>query len=134
MIRALLLLALAIGTTAADAQMVSMRASTAPRVVPFAYVEQIAPPAEYRVWYDDMRACSGLDGPPFETIEFWIVDAPTFLMEGHRVAGWGDKPNRTVWLARYLMSDRTVVSHELLHILLGVGHPQVPGTSPCGVW
>lgn len=131
-------LALLVGTCAllptfVSAQMVSSVDRLAWVPTPGAYVQEYAPPDGYRTWYREMEACSGQHGPVFDSIRFFAVDAPTFMMQGYRVVGWGDAHSRTVWVTTRDLFERRIVAHELLHIILGPGHPVVPWKMPCQV-
>lgn len=102
------------------------------------------PPPEYRVWYDEMLACSGVQEPHtrFQSISFVYVDRPYVrpidstrvnLAETEMNAVFRDWAIIVVPKTRVM--DEKVLRHELLHAILGpVGHPFIPGTFPCGIW
>jgi hypothetical protein len=87
---------------------------------------EIAAPAAYREWHQKTERCSGLT-EDFSAVKFYVVPGvETFPTgEGQRVGQWiqdGDV-NRIIVAGNY-QNHEMVISHELLHSLLGrEGHP-----------
>lgn len=84
------------------------------------------PPAQYRVWWSEVEACSGRTGD-FDAVTWLRVDPPALLQDqdGTPVRGlWIAPGNRIAIHADYL--ERPLVpKHEMLHALLRVpGHPR----------
>ncbi len=87
---------------------------------------EIAAPALYREWHQKTQACSGLT-EDFATVKFYVVPGvETFSTgDGQKVGQWiqDGGSNRIIVAGKY-QNHEMVVSHELLHSLLGRdGHP-----------
>jgi hypothetical protein len=81
--------------------------------------------AEYRRWWKAMEQCSGLRGS-IDRQTFWKVEA----MDRQAVARW--YPGRIV-LTSLFVNDSLVVSHEMVHALIGrPGHPAEYFRRRCG--
>lgn len=100
-------------------------------------VTSYAPPPVYRAWYAHMLACSGVVHPaaPFDSLHFLSVTDTAFAAEGQvrRYIAYTYPGDRTIVVIRDSLYAERVVSHELLHAILGK-----PGHGPmfqmCGVW
>lgn len=99
------------------------------------------PPPIYDEWWQKMVSCSGVVPPVAMTrVNFFIVLAPYFLVNGDTVVGLSGKDTRTgeryIYLVSDLLLDERSVEHEMLHTILDnrPGHPYTPGTFPCRVW
>lgn len=92
---------------------------------------------EYRAWWDEISACSGLEGD-VDAVRFYRVTFPLYLAEtqfpcgdGLRCNGLWEAPHDISIAPAYLW-NRQLVEHEMLHDLLGApGHP--PAFEECGV-
>lgn len=88
---------------------------------------RIVAPADFLAWYQATEACSGLTAD-IQAVEWYVVPgADEFQLEGApRVGMWqrnGDKSQ--IVIAGNYLDHEMVVSHEILHHLLGrEGHPQ----------
>ncbi|HEX5388028.1 MAG TPA: hypothetical protein VFW66_15105 [Gemmatimonadales bacterium] len=91
---------------------------------------RIAPPAEYRAWFAETQACSGLKGN-FDRIEWYEVDGGSFDCPGGKCVGrWN--ANHRIFIASDYLESEMVVRHEMLHELIGhPGHPDPPFGNPC---
>ena len=87
---------------------------------------EIAAPAVYREWHQKTQQCSGL-AEDFSTVKFYVVPGvETFSTgDGQKVGQWIRHGNVSqVVIAGNYQNHEMVVSHELLHSLLGrEGHP-----------
>lgn len=88
------------------------------------------PPAEYRKWFDETQACSGLTGD-FDRIKWFVVDGTEFdCPSGKCVGRWNS--DHDIFIASSWVDNELVVRHEMLHDLIGhPGHPDPPFGSPC---
>jgi hypothetical protein len=89
-----------------------------------------APPAEYRKWFDETQACSGLKGS-FDRIKWYTIEGTDFDCPSGRCVGrWND--DHSIFVASAWVDNELVVRHEMLHDLIGhPGHPDPPFGSPC---
>ena len=86
---------------------------------------------EYAAWWADAERCAGKRGP-LEWIEWRAIgDAATYWYNcfgsygGECAAEWA--PRHTIYIARGLIHDQMVVTHEMIHELLRTpGHPAGP--------
>jgi hypothetical protein len=87
-------------------------------------------PAIYREWFAKTEACSGRTGD-FDRIKWHIVNGRTFECPvGACVGYWEDTHH--IYIAAASQMDELVVSHEILHDLIGhPGHPNPPFDYPC---
>lgn len=87
---------------------------------------EIAAPAVYRQWHQKTQQCSGL-AEDFSTVKFYVVPGvETFSTgDGQKVGQWiQDGGIDRIIVAGNYQNHEMVVSHELLHSLLGrQGHP-----------
>jgi hypothetical protein len=85
--------------------------------------ESIDPAPEWRGWYQQVEACSGLTRD-FDAIVWSVHDQPD-QVPGGLLVGWIDFPDH-IWIARDYLT-RPILEHEMLHYLLGrKGHPSPP--------
>lgn len=84
---------------------------------------QITPPPHYRIWWDVVQSCSGFV-LPFEAVTWFTVPPGGLSYRGKSAAGvWFNESNRIV-LSQAWQHVGSLVRHEILHALLGVGsHP-----------
>lgn len=93
--------------------------------------ERVSVSTEYRTWWNEISACSGLEGD-VDAVRFFRVTAPLYLAEtqfpcgeGLRCNGLWEAPH-DISIAPAYLSNRQLVEHEMLHDLLGApGHPPV---------
>lgn len=87
---------------------------------------RIEAPAKFQEWHAATEACSGLVSS-FQAVEWYVVpDADTFVADGAaRVGMWQRVGGRSqIIIAGNYLDHEMVVSHEILHHLLGrEGHP-----------
>lgn len=88
-------------------------------------------PVEYRMWWNEISACSGTVGN-IDQVRFFRVVAPLYVEgtqfpcgDGALCNGLWEAPHDITLAPAYLASPR-LVKHEMLHDLLGApGHPAV---------
>jgi hypothetical protein len=101
-----------------------------------ATAQVMTPPAEYREWWSETEACSGLQGT-FEQIQWYIVpDSMSFTTEtGEKVGLWSESSAGTrIIIAGAYAEHELVVRHEMLHALLNrEGHPTEYFQTKCGL-
>jgi hypothetical protein len=86
--------------------------------------ELVDVPGEWRTWFAEVEACSGLRGD-FDRITWAIHEEPERRDDGLVTLAHIDLPDH-IWIARAYQNER-VVKHELLHFLLQRGgHPTPP--------
>ncbi|MDZ4674748.1 MAG: hypothetical protein SGI84_09850 [Gemmatimonadota bacterium] len=87
---------------------------------------RIEAPAHFRSWFSQTEACSGLSAT-FQTVEWYVVPGVnSFEVEGaDRVGMWQLVEGKSqIVIAGNYLDHEMVVSHEILHHLLGrEGHP-----------
>ena len=90
------------------------------------------PPAEYRKWFDETQACSGLTGN-FDRIKWFVVDGTEFdCPSGKCVGRWNS--DHDIFIASSWVDNELVVRHEMLHALLDrEGHPLEYFRDRCGL-
>jgi hypothetical protein len=89
------------------------------------------PPPEYRVWWRELEACSGVDGDFgrvtfLEVVRPLLVNGSQFPCGGGAVCnGMWETPHDISIAPGYLNNER-LVKHEMLHDLIRTpGHPPV---------
>jgi hypothetical protein len=89
----------------------------------------MTPPESYRkVWIEAM-ACTGKIGD-FNRISFWSVPGENF--ETPRIdKAAGMTEHQRIFIAEKYLGHPMVVKHEMIHALIGSGHPEVPFKVPC---
>lgn len=97
---------------------------------PLAYIVEFRPPPMYAVWWDQMRACSGVAQPvvPFRALRFYAVGRDsTFRTGTTEVYAIYDIQGRSILIAAPILMRKDIVRHEFLHVLTSpnrnVGHP-----------
>ena len=90
---------------------------------------QRAPTTMHVYIYEMMQECVGIEGEPFETIQWISVD---FLLRAdyQRLGGLWIGNGRIILLAHQRFNDPVVVSEELLHALLPMGEYDDPHDDP----
>ena len=92
--------------------------------------QRYSPPAEYRRWFDETQACSGLEGN-FDRIKWFVVPGTEFNCPGGTCVGRWDA-DHSIFIAGDWVDSEMVVRHEILHDLIGhPGHPDPPFGNPC---
>jgi len=87
------------------------------------------PPTEYREWYAEVEACSGLRGD-FDRIH-WTTQ-PDVIVDGHSYYGYWYTDN-TIVIRSDLVDYKHLVQHEEMHSLLRSGqHPSEYFNQKCG--
>lgn len=88
------------------------------------------PPPVYREWHARTQLCSGVRGD-FERIRWFVIEGDGFDCPSGRCAGrWQNEHD--IYIASEYLLNEMVVSHEMLHDLLGKpGHPDPPFGDPC---
>lgn len=93
-------------------------------------------PSHFRAWFTRTEACSELRGS-FEAIDWYVVPGvDSFLFEDQpRVGMWQRVEGRSqIVIAGNYLDHEMVVSHEILHHLLGrEGHPASFFESGCAL-
>jgi len=85
------------------------------------------PPPSYSVWWERTEACSHMEGDMGRVAWFVVPGVRTFPTEsGEKVGYWSRTRSGTqIIVAGEYMQHELVVSHEILHELLGrEGHPE----------
>lgn len=86
----------------------------------------VTAPAAFRQWFLRTESCSQLTGS-FDTLEFFVVPGVQSFetSEGQKVGLWIEGgPRDQIVIAGNFFQHEMVVSHEMLHALLGrSGHP-----------
>jgi hypothetical protein len=92
----------------------------------------IEPPRVYTMWWRLTEACSGVTGD-FSSIRWYDVpDASQIVVAGRPEQGyWWSDGDRIVLAGQDLLAGQ-LVRHEMLHALIGGGHPQEYFTDKCG--
>jgi hypothetical protein len=87
------------------------------------------PPESYRrVWIEAM-ACTGKI-KPMDDITFYMVPGENF--ETPRIdKAAGMSEHSRIFIAEKYLGHPMVVKHEMIHALIGSGHPDVPFKMPC---
>ncbi|MCL4865952.1 MAG: hypothetical protein KJZ47_08670 [Gemmatimonadales bacterium] len=87
---------------------------------------RIEAPAQFRTWFEQTEACSGLTAA-FEAVDWYVVPGvDQFEADGApRVGMWQRDGDRSqIVVAGNYQNHEMVVSHEILHHLMGrQGHP-----------
>lgn len=101
-----------------------------------ATAQAMNPPEQYRTWWAETEACSGLQGS-FEQIKWFVVpDSLTFSTNtGEKVGLWTESSAGTrIIIAGAYSGHELVVRHEMLHALLDrEGHPAEYFQTRCGL-
>jgi hypothetical protein len=94
--------------------------------------ERFDPPAEYQLWWNMTKSCSGLGGSLSDVNWFVVPGAETLDGARHEIAGeWFEQGNRIV-VAGNSQFDGGLVRHEMLHALVGAtNHPRVQFLERC---
>lgn len=81
-----------------------------------------APPDRYAVWYAEMEACVGRRGN-YDKVRWFVLDST--IAARHAMYGvW--QPPHGIYLALPAVASEAVVRHEMVHDLIGAGHPVPP--------
>ena len=96
-------------------------------VAPGLELTPLDPPTVYAEWYADAESCAGAEGD-IERVQFYTTPAtlPYGAFECPHPKGccgqWSR--SRSIVLSEDYVADRVCVTHEMLHDLVGGGHPQ----------
>jgi hypothetical protein len=90
--------------------------------------EPLNPPQEYRELWAEALACTGRVGD-FTDLRFTVIEGDCFDTPKGCAAGWTDGNHIT--LASGWKDHPMIVKHEMIHTLIGDGHPAVPFETPC---
>lgn len=113
-----------------------MRGLVALAVLTIACSDALAPftlTAQYRVWWEELEACSGLSGD-FDAVRFYVLpDRSSFTVDGKTYWGYWSPQGNTITLAeRWAMTEK-LVKHEEMHALLqDTSHPAAYFNGACG--
>jgi hypothetical protein len=92
---------------------------------PVGNVERFTPPPDYRTWYAETEACTGLQGN-YDDIVWWLADSLEAPHGSELVTGTWTAPHTIVFRRGY-QGDVWVVRHEMIHDLLQTtAHPSPP--------
>ena len=80
------------------------------------------PPDRYAMWYAEMEACVGRRGR-YDKVRWFVLDST--IAARHAMYGvW--QPPHGIYLAGPAVASEAVVRHEMIHDLIGAGHPVPP--------
>lgn len=87
---------------------------------------------DYRQWFEETKACSGLKGS-FDDLNFHVVSGDRFTCASGQCVGMWVAPNH-IYIAQPYLRHEMVVRHEMLHALIGQpGHPDPPFAKGCNL-
>ncbi|MGE0278350.1 MAG: hypothetical protein AB7R40_23385 [Nitrospiraceae bacterium] len=78
-------------------------------------------PDVYASWYEEVQACTGVQGRSLDSIELWVVPGGNFEVPGVGKAAGAWSPPR-LFVAEWHVLTEYVVKHEFIHVL-GFTHP-----------
>lgn len=89
---------------------------------PLAYVVRFDPPPAYRLWWAEIRDCSGIAHPviPFEALQFYAVGPDTTFLDSALTvyAAYGIAHHwNAITIAAPLLMRGDIVRHEMLHAI-----------------
>jgi hypothetical protein len=88
------------------------------------------PPSQYRAWWAETEACSGVRGD-FDRIDWYVIDGDGFECPSGTCAGRWQRDGR-IFIAGEYAGHEMVVRHEMLHALLNrTGHPEREFKASC---
>jgi hypothetical protein len=94
----------------------------------------LTPLAEYQAWWQDVEACSGINGDLAAVSWYEIPHVREFTIGNNPyVAGYWQPYHHSITLAGLRINDADLVRHEMLHALLKEkGHPAEYFVQKCG--
>lgn len=95
--------------------------------------ERLQPTDEYPGWWQAVEACSQQTGD-YRRIEWYVLqpaDMTHGVAEGYHLGGY--TVGSRVWIAAAYVSNRLIVQHEMLHVLIGDGNHSRPEWAMCGI-
>jgi hypothetical protein len=95
----------------------------------FAVSTPMVVPPEYEQWYSELEACSGLKGS-FQELSFRTQDK--IIVQGVHFSGYWDEKSNTILLRTRFKMFKRLVLHEMMHSLVGPGHPDKYFRGVCG--
>lgn len=91
--------------------------------------QAMTPPESYRAVWAEAEACTGKTGD-YSRIAFYMVPGESFEGASGDAAA-GHSSNGRIIISEKYLDHPMVVKHEMIHILIGSGHPDVPFKVPC---
>jgi hypothetical protein len=91
--------------------------------------EPYTPPESYRAVWAQAEACTGVKGS-MDRIAFYKMPGRSFESPNIPNAA-GHSDHHRIILAEHWLDHPMVVKHEMIHALIGSGHPKEPFEVPC---
>ena len=92
----------------------------------------VNPPQPYAFWWELAESCSGATGD-FANVHWYFVPGHSRLnISGKQYDGYWFPRSKSIVLTADALLDGPVVRHEMLHALIGAGHPREQFVERCG--